>query len=571
LSVLPREFLAIVGVSGSGKSTLLDALSGVRPASGGSVLVNGTDLYRNYGAYRTSVGYVPQDDIIHKELTVYSALDYAAKLRLPPDTTAGERDQRVMDVLKTLDLVSRKDTSVQRLSGGQRKRVSIGVELLTRPGLFFLDEATSALDPGTEGQIMRLLRGLADDGLTVLLVTHATKNVMLCDMVAFLAKGGHMAYFGPPDEALRYFGVDDFDAIYVKVDTENSPQEWADKYRASPQYQKYVVKRLQDKYGVLPELPATGKAAKSAVRKDTARRQGGARPNALRQFGVLTQRYLNIMTRDRVGLLLLFLIAPLLGLIDFVAWPRNVLDPVEGLADRTMVMLFMATVIPLLVASLTSVREIVKEAPIYRRERAVGLSIMPYLLSKVAILFLFALYHAAALLAIKYVAVDLTHLDLVNDLGAFYVTLALGAMSGVMWGLVISALVPREDQAMILVIIVVVAQIVFSGGLLPLHTAGDAANRIADVTPGKWVFQALVTATKVKTGDCTGPTYTDCHVPGIQALATDPEKAVLLKILDERFHSTFEGDIQKSWAALGGIIVGLFVLLWLIQKRKDVI
>jgi ABC-type transport system involved in multi-copper enzyme maturation permease subunit len=235
-----------------------------------------------------------------------------------------------------------------------------------------------------------------------------------------------------------------------------------------------------------------------------------------------------------------------------------------------MVMLFMATVIPLLVASLTSVREIVKEAPIYRRERAVGLAITPYLLSKITVGFLFALYHAAVLVGIKYVAVDLTHLGN-EQLGQFYITVALACMSGVLWGLLISALVPREDQAMILVIVVVVAQIVFSGGLLPLHTSGDAANYIADVTPGKWVLQALAQAAQVKTGNCDGPDLSGCRVPGINKFATDAEKAVLLRTIDDRFHEVFEGDVKTSWAALGGIMAALFVALWIVQKRKDVI
>ncbi len=207
LSILPNEFVAVVGTSGAGKSTLLGALSGLKPASDGKVLINGTSLYDNFDAYRTSMGYVPQDDILHKELPVGRALDYAAALRLPDDTTQAERDERVRDVLKTLGLEERKDVPIGSLSGGQRKRVSIGAELLTEPGLFFLDEATSGLDPGIESQLMRFLRSLADSGHTIILITHATKNVMLCDQVAFLARGGYLAYYGPPDKALEHFGV----------------------------------------------------------------------------------------------------------------------------------------------------------------------------------------------------------------------------------------------------------------------------------------------------------------------------------------------------------------------------
>ncbi|HBY94737.1 MAG TPA: ABC transporter ATP-binding protein [Chloroflexi bacterium] len=573
LSIYPREFVAIVGVSGSGKSTLLDALSGFRPASDGTVLVNETDLYRHFDAYRTDLGYVPQDDIIHKELTVFKALDYAARLRLPADTTREERQQRVMEVLATLNLAERKDIPIHRLSGGQRKRVSIGVELLTQPGLFFLDEATSALDPGTESQIMRLLRQLADDGQTVLLVTHATKNVMLCDQVVFLAKGGHLAYFGPPEEALDYFGVQDFDAIYEKLENELTPAAWGEQYRHSVQYQKYVVARLQEKYGVLLQTPQTEKRAAGTARSST--RKGGAhagvrRVSALRQFAILSARYLDIIRRDRLNLALLFLIAPILGSMDLIAWPRDIFDLTNGDATRTMAMLFLAAIIPFLVGALSSMREIVKEAPIYKRERAVLLKIGPYLGSKVWVGVLFALYHAAALLILKMIAVDFSHLG-GQDILKLYITLALAVMSGMMWGLLISALAPREEQAVLLVIVVVVVQMVFSGGILELDQIGRPGEILGDVTSSKWVYQALAAAAQVKTGDCEGTSLSDCHLPGIQSFASDPERRVLLKTVDERYGSVFGADIYKSWAAMGAIMLALLALLFVLQKRKDVV
>jgi ABC-type multidrug transport system ATPase subunit/pSer/pThr/pTyr-binding forkhead associated (FHA) protein len=562
LSIKPREFVAIVGVSGAGKSTLLDGLTGFRPASQGTVLVNGTDLYRNFDAFRTSIGYVPQDDIIHRELTVEQALDYAARLRLPADTSVVERERRVTQVLETLNLAERKTVPIQKLSGGQRKRVSIGVELLTQPGLFFLDEATSGLDPGTESQLMRLLRKLADEGHTILLVTHATKNVMLCDQVAFLAKGGHLAYYGPPEEALQYFGVQDFDAIYQKLESEQTPQTWDENYRQSPQFQKYVVERLQDKYGAL----ITPTPVSSPTKQERARMGVGV----LRQFWILSARYLNIIRRDRINLLLLLLIAPILGSIDLIAWPRRLFDLHDGDAARAMTFLFLSAIVPFLVGALSSVREIVKEAPVYKRERTVTLKIAPYLLSKVWVGLLFALYHAAALLAIKLVAVDFSYLSTEN-IARFYVTLALAAMSGVLWGLLISALAPREEQAMLLVIVVVVAQIFFSGGILPLSQLSDAGQVLGGITSSRWTFQALATATQVKTGACEGAALSDCHLPGLAAYATDAEKRVLLRTINERFSDVFGADIYAAWGALVVIMVVLYALLFILQKRKDVI
>ena len=198
LTALPRELIAIVGTSGAGKSTLMDALNGVRPATSGAVLVNGRDYYREFAAMRLIVGYVPQSDVVHRDLPTERALGYSAALRLPPDTTVVERAARVSAVLSEVGLDDRRTVPVGRLSGGQIKRVSIGVELLTRPSLFFLDEPTSGLDPGYEKRVMELLRGLADEGRTILLITHATQSIELCDHVAVMAPGGYLAFFGPP-------------------------------------------------------------------------------------------------------------------------------------------------------------------------------------------------------------------------------------------------------------------------------------------------------------------------------------------------------------------------------------
>ncbi len=565
LAILPREFVAVVGVSGAGKSTLLKALAGTWPATDGSILVNETDLYRHYDTFRTDLGYVPQDDIIHMELSAEKALDYAARLRLPRDITAAERSQAVTEELETLGLAERRGVRVGSLSGGQRKRVSIGVERLTGPGLFFLDEATSGLDPGTENQMMRLLRQLADNGQTILLVTHATKNVMRCDQVVFLARGGNLAYFGPPAEALDYFGVTDFDEIYEKLYEEKSPEEWAAHYRQSAQYREYVVRRLQGIYGELLDVRPEAAGAKAGPLRAKIKR-----PSGLRQFVVLSARYMDIIRSDRMNLLLMFLIAPILGAMDLIAWQRDIFDAQTGNAAHAMVMLFFSAIIPFLVGALSSVREIVKEKAVYQRERAVNLRIIPYLSSKVAIAFLFALYHAAALLGLKLLAVDFGHLG-AGDLALFYLLLVLAVMSGAMWGLLISALAPREEQAMLLVIIVVVVQMIFSGGILPLEQLGTTGEVIGFATSSKWALEADVDVTQVERGDCDDPSLANCQLAGIQAYPTDAERHVVLDALEERYGEVLEGNLSNSIIAQVGIMAVLFVLLAVVQKRKDVI
>jgi ABC-type multidrug transport system ATPase subunit len=257
LRIRPRELVIVVGLSGAGKTSLLNALAGYHPATDGQVLVDGADLYEHFDRFRPTIGFVPQRDIIHRDLTVYEALDYAARLRMPPETTPEGRRQRIEEVMADMDLTERRDVRVRSLSGGQQKRVSIGVELITSPQLFFLDEPTSGLDPGTETGVMQLLRRLADQGRTVILITHATKNVMLADKVLFMVRGGYIAWYGPPTEALTYFnrqrpelerdnGELEFDAIYSLLEdaSRGTPQDWAERYQNDPAYQKYIAAPL---------------------------------------------------------------------------------------------------------------------------------------------------------------------------------------------------------------------------------------------------------------------------------------------------------------------------------------
>lgn len=555
----PQEFVAIVGVSGSGKSTLLGALSGLRPATDGDVFLNETSLYDHFDAFRTTLGYVPQDDILHRELPVGRALEYAAELRLPDDTTAAERHARVESVLATLGLNERKETPVGRLSGGQRKRVSIGAELLTQPGLFFLDEATSGLDPGTESQLMRLLRRLADEGHTIALITHATKNVMLCDQVLFLARGGNLAYFGPPDQALSYFGVEDFDGIYEKLEAEKSPEEWAALYRASRQYQEFVVGRLASTPGG-PPVPGSAAAARPAP-------AAGRTSSAWHQFRVLSRRYFDLIRRDRVNFALLFLLAPALSLIDVIAWPGDTLDRTTGDGSRAMTMFFLAALIPFLVGSLSSVREIVKESAIYARERAVALKIWPYLWSKMAISGLFALYHGAVLWGAKVILIEYPGIS-AGDYAAMYVTLVLAVLSGVMWALLISAVTRREEQAMMLIIGVIVVQLVFSGGLVPISDLGPVGAVLASLDSTSWALKALTAASGISTDGCVGD-LAACNMPGIPGLATPQERALAYKGIDEQFADLFGANVFVCWAWMVGLIAVTALAVYWLQKRKD--
>jgi ABC transport system ATP-binding/permease protein len=491
LSVQAREFVAIAGVSGGGKSTLLDALNGFRPATSGMVYVNGVDLYKNFNAYRTEIGYVPQKDIVHMELSVEEALQYAAQLRMPADTMPAERHQRVEEVMADLGLTHRRDVPIRSLSGGQLKRVSIGVELLTKPSLFFLDEATSGLDPGTESELMQLLRELADQGRTILLITHATDNVMLCNHVIFMARGGNLAFFGPPQEALEFFGVQRFNEIYRKVENELTPEEWQAKYEKSTYYQKYVVNRQRS----LNLGPAQNNGTQRTRQAQPAAQV--KRSTLWHQFRVLSQRNLSILTRDRISLILMLAVAPFLGLLDFTAWPKTLFDLEKGNPSLTVSMIFTSILIAVMVGSLATMREIVKELEIYRRERMIGLSIAPYVLSKVWVAVLLAIYQAAIFVLFKSMAVDLPRTP--SFIFGMFITLFLATIGGMMMGLFGSAISPNQSVAPMIVLVLLIPQILFGGGVLPIETFGPPGKILNSLSLTKWPFETLMTLTEFGT------------------------------------------------------------------------
>lgn len=493
LAFKPKEFIVVVGQSGGGKSTLVDAIAGYRPATHGRVIVNKTiDVYKEFDAIRSSIGYVPQKDIIHMELTVFQALNYAAQLRMPADTTEAERLQRIDEVLDDLDLAHRRDTQISSLSGGQQKRVSIGVELLTKPTLFFLDEPTSGLDPGMETELMRLMRKLADQGRTIIMVTHATKNVMLADKVVFLARGGYLAWFGPPEEALAYFdkyrterdrraSSMEFDHIYTLLDQEElgTAAEWQERFKKDPAYGKYISDLIKD-----DQVTDQKKGTPQTASKPLSQRK---QVSAFRQFLILSQRNLKIMTRDKFGLALLMLTAPLMASLDFVIASgvgRGVYTFANGNFNNVVITLVVLTNTTILVGGLAFMRELVKERDIYKRERMVNLQLSSYIMSKIWVALLLAFYQAACYTLIRYLAFDMP--GDTSDIIMFYITTYLLILAGMMLGLFASALAPNANTAPLLLILFVIPQMVLSGALVALPVTAEAP------ASSHWAFQAYV-------------------------------------------------------------------------------
>src|SRR6516225_4913651 len=269
LSIEPGELVALAGGSGAGKTTLLEILAGLGAPSSGQVMHDGVRV--DGAMHHPGVGYVPQDDIIHGEMPLRRTLQYAARLRLPAGTPPEQADRVVDDILRELDLADRRDVAVRMLSGGQRKRASIVVELLTRPGTFFLDEPTSGLDPSTSAEVVRLLRQLTRRGVTVVLTTHEPTTIDECDQVILLTRNGHLAFAGPPAEARRYFGVDDLVEVYHRLASQDTPRAWAERFAAWRQPVKAPARPVK-----APARPV--KAPARPVRPDDR-----PSPNVLRQ------------------------------------------------------------------------------------------------------------------------------------------------------------------------------------------------------------------------------------------------------------------------------------------------
>jgi ABC-type multidrug transport system ATPase subunit len=323
----------------------MDCLNGRRRATGGKVLANGEDFYRHFDSFRQSLGYVPQRDIVHTQLTVYRALYYTARLRLPTDTDPAELWARIEEVLRLMELGPHRDTLVANLSGGQIKRVSLGAELIAEPCLLYIDEATSGLDAGTEARMMRLFRRLADEGRSIVCITHNVDNVDRCHLVLVLTRG-KLVYYGPPAEATAYFRVPRISEVYDRL-AEKDPGVWESEYAASSLYREFIDSRL-----AAPTEHRTAVASESGMlrvftgllaegRKLVSRSEGPPLADRFRdltarylrfrawvkpaldqwhQFCVLTARYVELILGDRRGLRLLLLQAPVVALFLLVGF-----------------------------------------------------------------------------------------------------------------------------------------------------------------------------------------------------------------------------------------------------------
>ncbi|MGA2599105.1 MAG: FHA domain-containing protein [Bryobacteraceae bacterium] len=472
INVDPGEFVCILGSSGSGKSTLMQALSARKPADAGQVFLNDLSLYENFATVKQSIALVPQKDVLHEDLTLEECIGYTAKLRLPPDTSEKDLKASVAQSIARVDLTHRARTPIRNLSGGQKKRAALANETVSKPDLLFLDEVTSGLDEGTDWEMMRLFRRMADDGMTVICVTHTVANVEdFCHKLVIMTPPGMLAYYGPPARAKKYFGVDKLGDIYRKL-AESPGEEWRDRFRSSDEYRRYI----RDPLAAAPlESSAPPRPAEQSGRANEQLAE------VRRQFSILTSRFSKLVAADKKTLGIAFAQSALIGLFLVMVFGKLVFpDPKE------LSLVFFLGISCFWCGCNNASKEIVKERFLYSMERDVNLSVPSYVLSKIVILGVFGILQVAVLFGIVYQFGTVP-----GDGPKQFLAMVFAVMTGTATGLFLSSLAQTEDQASTLVPIALIPQILLSGVIV------SDLPKIPDLLAhycisGFWVNRAMV-------------------------------------------------------------------------------
>lgn len=448
LNVKPGELIAIIGGSGAGKSTILKCMCGYLQPTCGEVFINGIDLYENFDYLKKLIGYVPQSDIVYDNLTLHDMLLYTAKLRLPKDTSVSEQEAAITRAINMVELTEKKDSFIKDLSGGQKKRASIAVELLSDPNLLFLDEPTSGLDPGTERSLMTSLREMANSGKTVILVTHSTLQLKMCDKIVFMGKGGRLCFFGSYDEALAFFGVDDIVDIYNMI--AEQPKRWSVKFE-----------KTRGAYSKVHQTKSTSIKSKE---------------NRFKQLGVLSSRYIKLIVNDKQRLLLLLVQAPLLAiLISFVADGQQF-----NQYEMTKSLLFALSCSAFWIGMLNAIQEICKERTIMKREYMTGLSLGAYVSSKILVLGILCLIQSILLISVFSIMIGLPEDGvMIYPFFELLITTFITSVSSAAMGLFVSSLFINADRAMTVAPILLMPQILFSGLIFKLSKTTEIISWFA--------------------------------------------------------------------------------------------
>jgi ABC transport system ATP-binding/permease protein len=474
LTARPGTLTAIIGGSGAGKTTLSRLIAGYTRPSAGSVTFEGHDIHAEYATMRSRIGMVPQDDVVHRQLTVNQALGYAAELRLPPDTSKQERAQVVAQVLEELDLTKHADTRVDKLSGGQRKRASVALELLTQPSLLLLDEPTSGLDPALDRQVMLMLRQLADAGRVVLVVTHSVSYLDVCDQILLVAPGGKTAFNGPPDQVESVLGTRNWADIFAKVG--------ADPDEANRRF----LERKGDRQA--EQVPAKESPADLGEPVHT---------NLLRQLSTIARRQVRLVVSDRGYTVFLAVLPFLMGALALTVKGHKpglgVASPTGPAPTQPQYIMVLLCIGAVFMGTALTIRDLIGERPIFRREQAVGLSTTAYLLAKVAVFSAFATAQAAISVTIVRLGKGAPTADppfFGSATLSLFFTVAATCVASAMLGLLLSALAQSNEQIMPLLVVSIMSQLVLCGGMGIPVTGRLGLNQLSFVAPGRWGFAA---------------------------------------------------------------------------------
>ncbi|MDB9954545.1 FHA domain-containing protein [Flavobacteriaceae bacterium] len=432
LAIPSKSLLAIMGPSGCGKTTLMNTLNGVSPATNGKVYLFGQELISNYEYLKTQIGYVPQDDTIHRQLTVEQSLYYTAKLRLNNFTDI-EIDCKIDEILDQLGVLHVKNNLISKISGGQRKRVCIALELLSEPLILFLDEPTSPLDPQTIEDFLNILKDLSKRGTTVIMVTHKPEDLEYMDEVIFLAKGGNPAYFGDSKSYKNYFGVKTAVSVFSLL----SDSYWTEKY-TNPR----PVSKVLETDSVL------SKSLNKSLNK-----------SFYEQYKWLSKRYFKIKTNDKANSIVMLLQAPIIAVLICLVF-KNINPAVP----------FITALSAIWFGTNNAAREIVSELSIFKRERMFNMDISPYVLSKISVLAFFSIIQSAIFIGILFLHYSTNDIVVYNAPLSAFLWMSFLSIAATFLGLLLSATLATAEKVMTIVPIILIPQIMLAGLVAKIET-----------------------------------------------------------------------------------------------------
>ena len=547
IEIPSNSLLAVMGPSGCGKSTLLKALNGESPGSSGAVYIGGQELNQYFDYLKMQIGYVPQDDIVHRELTVDESLWYAGKLRLPHFTETQLRS-KINQVLEELNIAHIRSNLVSNISGGQRKRVSIAVEILTDPLILFLDEPTSPLDPQTIEDFLMILKKLSQKGTTVIMVTHKPEDLAYMDHVIFMAEGGHICYYGKTNEYLNFFGISDTVKVYSLLVKENK-DKWVAKFHSKP--------------------------ANTIPNAKSAKIFKNSKVDYFSQYYWLTRRYLNIKINDKANSLIMVAQAPFIAAIICILFTSIS----QGLP-------FLMAIASLWLGANNAAREIVSENAIFKRERMFNQGILTYLFSKITVLMMFSTIQSFLFVGILYLNFSGSTPEFNDPMDASLWMIFISLVATLM-GLLLSATVSTAEKVMSLVPIALIPQIMLAGIIAKI--SNPLVEFLSYISISRWATEGFNVIQK----DIAIPKYiisnkdslftpsrpapiieqeVNSAGDGIDSVANASTQ--IQKNYDSEYASRFgelAGSLELDFYMLGGLALLFFVLIFLAIRNKDTI